>query len=86
MITKSAVLSRGDDYLEIDMNIFRFSYVCKKGLQHLMGRIPDFHLHLSMTLEGRSDDELPEQVVFAIKLRGFDLRAYGTAAGSLPPE
>ena len=73
LITKSGAVYRGDDYIEVCMNTFRFAYLTKKGVQGLLGRIGDFDLHAAITLEGRVDEELPEQVLAAVRIQGLDL-------------
>lgn len=69
----AGALNRGDDYLEISINTFRFAFVTKKGVSHLMGTIPKMELHTAVTLEGRDDDELPEQTLLAVRMRGLDI-------------
>jgi len=73
LITKSGSIYKGDDYMEICMNTMRFAYLTKKGVHSLLGRIPDFQLHAAITIEGREDEELPEQVVAAVRITGLDL-------------
>ena len=73
LITKSGAVYKGDDYVEICMNTMRFAYLTKKGVNSLMSRIPDFQLHAAVTIEGREDDELPEQVLAAVRINGLDL-------------
>jgi len=73
LITKSGSVYRGDDYIEVCMNTFRFAYMTKKGVNSLINRIPEFDLHTAITLEGREDRELPEQTLLAVRLKGLDL-------------
>ena len=54
------------------MNTFRFAYVTKKGVQHLLPRLGEFHFHAAVTLEGRENDELPEQVIGAVRIESLD--------------
>ena len=37
----------------------------------LFNRIKDFDFHAALTLEGRKDDELPEQVLAAAKIKNL---------------
>jgi len=75
LITKSGSLYRGDDYLEASVNTFRFAFLTKKGINYLLPRLSDFHLHAAFTLEGRDNNELPERTLCAARLRGLDFRA-----------
>ncbi len=56
----------------------RYAYVTKKALQHVLPRIGEMDLHAGVTLEGRDDDELPEQVLFTARIRRFDLLGRAT--------
>jgi len=78
LCTKSGAVFRGDDYLEIGMNLFRFGYLAKKALNYVVPRIGDFHFHSALTLEGRDDEELPEQTLLAARIVGADLEKYGS--------
>ena len=73
LCTKSASIFVGGDYVEIDVNLFRYAYVTKKALQHVLPRIGEMDLHAAVTLEGRDDDELPEQVLLTARICRFDL-------------
>ena len=72
LITKSGSFFRGDDYVEMNMNTFRFAYITKKGMHYVLPRIPELHAHASVTIEGRDNDELPEQIICAGRLRGLE--------------
>ena len=85
LVTKSGAVFRGNDYIEISMNTFRFAYLTKKGVSSLMYRIGDFDLHAALTMEGREDDELPERTLCAIRMRGLDLLKLAFE-GELPGE
>jgi len=73
LLTKSGVLFRGDDYLEISINTFRFGFLTKKGMHTLLPRLGEFDLHASLTVEGRDDAELPERTLLGVRVRGCDL-------------
>ena len=45
------------------MNTFRFGFVTKKGAHQLLPRMAEMEFHFAVTLEGRDDAELPEQVL-----------------------
>jgi len=73
LVTKSGSLHVGDDYIEVGVNTFRFAYLTKKGVQHVLPRIHELKLHCAVTIEGRENDELPEQALAACRLSGFNL-------------
>jgi hypothetical protein len=73
LITKSGSITRGDDYIEITMNLFRFGFLTRKGMHHLLPGLGGFELHCALTIEGREDDELDERCFIACKARNLDL-------------
>jgi len=73
LVTKSGSIYRGDDYLELGMNTFRFGFLTKKGMNYLLPRFAEFDFHAAMTVEGRDDSELPEQTLCATRIRGVDI-------------
>ena len=84
LITKSGSVFRGPDYLELGMNTFRFGFLTRKGMHHLLPRLAEFQLHVGLVLEGRDDAELDEQIFASCKLTGLDLKGIATP-GALPP-
>jgi hypothetical protein len=75
LLTKSGSIHRGDDYIELGMNTFRFGYITKKGVSTIFHKIKDMDFHAAITLEGRKDEELPEQVLCAVRIKNMDLTA-----------
>ncbi|KAL1530538.1 hypothetical protein AB1Y20_001439 [Prymnesium parvum] len=74
LITKSGSVFRGDDYLEVGMNTFRFAYVTKRGISSLLPRLNEMEIHFAVLVEGRDeDDSLPEQILAAGQLKNLDL-------------
>ena len=80
LLQKSGALFRGDDYLEIDLNTFRFAKMTRMGVHQLMPRIKDFDLHVAITLEGRDNEELPERALLACRIRGLNMSEIGSEA------
>tara|TARA_B110001452_G_scaffold59625_1_gene46423 strand:- start:375 stop:3281 length:2907 start_codon:yes stop_codon:yes gene_type:complete len=73
LITKSGRISRGDDSFEMAMNAFRFSYITKKGVKFALSRgTADMEIMSGITIEGREDDELPEQMIGVAHFKGID--------------
>jgi len=73
LITKSGAIYRGDDYIELTMNLYRFGFLTRKGMHHLLPRLGEFELHCAVTIEGREDDELDERTILAAKIQGIDV-------------
>lgn len=78
LIQKSGVINRGDDYLEIGINLFRFGFLTKKGMHFLLPRFSEFDFHAALTLEGREDSELPERTLLAGRVRGLDIAKHAS--------
>ena len=84
LITKSGNISQGEDYLEMGINTFRFAFLTKKGIHYILNRVKDMDLHAAFTLEGRDNDELPEQTVLTARLKGIDLARLAQPTEDLP--
>ena len=73
VLTKSGSVYRGDDYLEVVMNTFRFGLLTRKGISAMLDKVAKADLHAAITIEGRDDSELPEQTLAATRVRGLDI-------------
>ena len=73
LLTKSGSVYRGDDYMELGINTFRFGIVTRKGIAHMIGVLKKADFHAAITIEGRADEELPEQTLLSTRIRGLDL-------------
>jgi hypothetical protein len=58
-----------EKYLEIDVDIHRYAYAARNVLDGLRVEIPKMVLRFGLVVEGRSEDELPEQVLAGIALK-----------------
>ena len=47
-------------YLEMTADVFKWGFLAKKGFVTLLPRFKELRLDIGFTIEGRSDDELPE--------------------------
>ncbi|CAN0039825.1 unnamed protein product [Discosporangium mesarthrocarpum] len=63
LINRSGTWFRGEKDMEYDINVHKFSFVAKKGLHALKELFKDMILHVGFTIEGKSADELPENLL-----------------------
>jgi len=71
LITRSGTIFQTERYIEMAINIFVFKYVAKSGLHALLGRFCEMVLHIGFVIEGRSDEELPEQILASLTFNHF---------------
>lgn len=73
LITKSGQIAQGEDYIEMGINTFRFAFLTKKGVNMSLPRSNEMVLQAGVTIEGREDDELPEQMIAVAYVKHLDL-------------
>ena len=56
----------------MDINVHRFSYPARAGLQSIFGRFCEMEMAVGFVIEGRSDEELPEVMLGAAQLNRCD--------------
>jgi len=58
-----------DTFIEIDVDVHRYTYVARNTLHGMLGEIPKMVLRFGLVVEGREAAELPEQLMVGIVMR-----------------
>lgn len=51
-----------------------FAFVTKKGVNTLLPRLKEMDFHFAVTIEGRDDSQLPEQIIAAAGATKLDFK------------
>jgi len=73
LIRKSGEMHVGEGYVEIDLHVSRFNYISQSSLHSFaVAKSSKAEMHIGFLLQGTADDELPEQLLGAVRLHTLD--------------
>ena len=71
-----SAFSRGDDYLEFNIDVgLSFSYMARGAIYLVQDKLVAMDAVIGFTIEGKAEDELPEQMLGAVSINRVDWRA-----------
>eukprot|EP00053_Salpingoeca_punica_P012942 m.116295 g.116295 ORF g.116295 m.116295 type:complete len:398 (+) comp16070_c0_seq1:261-1454(+) len=63
----------GESYFEVDIDVHQFNYVARKGMGMIRELVEHMQWDIGFTIEGWTDDELPENILAVIRMHNLHL-------------
>ena len=71
--TGTLFVDKGQHYFEMQINVHNFGAMTRLALGSLKGRFKEMAARVAFTIEGRSEDQLPELVLGCADLHNLDI-------------